>query len=104
MEATPGRLKVIFWLFAVGSVLAFGLFLFSVARGQYAWATMSLGFVFSMLATTVNPKMVFRKFRDQALYESETSSAISAHRYLTLLMWICYVGALVMFLLGKFRP
>ena len=104
MDATPGRLKLIFWLFAVGSVLAFGLFLFSIMQGQYAWATMSLGFVFSMLATTVNHKMVFRKFRDQALQESETSSAISAHRYLTLLMWICYMGALVMFLLGKFRP
>ena len=104
MDATPGRLKLIFWLFAVGSVLAFGLFLFSIMQGQYAWATMSLGFVFSMLATTVNPKMVFRKFRDQTLYESETSSAISAHRYLTLLMWICYVGALVMFLIGKLKP
>ena len=104
MDATPGRLKLIFWLFAVGSVLAFGLFLFSIMQGQYAWATMSLGFVFSMLATTVNPKMVFRKFRDQALQESETSSAISAHRYLTLLMWICYMGALVMFLIGKLKP
>ena len=103
MEATPARLKAIFWLFAVGSVLGFGLFIYSVIQGQYAWAVMSLGFVFSMLATAVNPNMLFRKFRDQALNGSIADSSISAHRYFTLLMWICYVGALVMFFIGKFR-
>jgi len=107
MEATPARLKAIlkaiFWLFTIGSVLGFGLFIYSVIQGQYAWAVMSLGFFFSMLATAVNPNMLFRKFREQALSGSVTNASINAHRYLTMLMWICYIGALVMFLIGKFR-
>ena len=103
MEATPARLKIIFWLFAIGSVLGVGLFIFSIIQGKYAWAVLSLGFVFSMLATAANPKMVFKKFREQAILNPETSAAANAHRYLTLLMWICYVGATVMFLIGKFK-
>jgi hypothetical protein len=103
MKATPARLKAIFWLFAVGSALGVGLFVFNVVQRQYAFATMTLGFTFSMLSLAVNPQSVFKDIRDPATWDTATDPRSRTSQYLAKLTWICYIGALVMFLIGRFK-
>ena len=100
---TPNRLLAVFLLFSFGSLLGIGLFIFNLTQAKYASGALVLGFTFSMMALAANPKSLFRNFRDP-IEESGIDPQASRARTLNLLMVVCYVGALLIFVIGKLIP